>query len=158
MTGPAAAISELTDQQAIRVLALTLDHAAPLPDAATLRDLDTALRQAITTGPALTDYADPGPEQASPGDLARATLLHLAAQPVLIPVITRAVGMAGDDTTRDPTLLVGALVVLALQTEIKLTRNQAGKWALTLHKHAAKDSTLGQVITKLLAAYWPGSR
>jgi len=157
MTGITDAISALTDQQAIRVLALTLDHAAPLPDPARLRDLDTGLRQAVTADTGLADYAEPGDQQASPGDLARATLLYLAAsQPALVPVIGQAIGLA-DDTTREPTLLVGALVVLALQTEIKLTRSQAGKWTLTVHKHAAKDSTLGQVISKLLAAYWPGN-
>jgi hypothetical protein len=155
MTDISATIDALTDQQAIRVLALTLDHDAPLPDPATLRDLDAGLRQALTAGTDLADYAEPGCQQASPGDLARATLRYLAAQPALIPVITQATTMA-DDTTRDPTLLVGALVVLALQTEIKLTRNEQGKWALTIHKRAAKGSTLGQVIGKLLAAYWPG--
>jgi hypothetical protein len=43
MTDITAAIDAFTDQQAIRVLALTRDHDAPLPDPATLRNLDTGL-------------------------------------------------------------------------------------------------------------------
>ena len=39
----AATIDTLTDLQAIRVLALVVDHHAPLPDPTRLRELDTAL-------------------------------------------------------------------------------------------------------------------
>ena len=96
MTNITAAIGALTDQQAIRVLALTLDHDAPLPDPAALRDLDTGLRQALTTGTGLAGYAEPAPGQADPGDLARATLLYMAgAQPALPPVV---IGVLSDQT------------------------------------------------------------
>ncbi|HEY2288463.1 MAG TPA: hypothetical protein VGH88_22210 [Streptosporangiaceae bacterium] len=106
----------------------------------------------------LAGYAEPG-ASAGPGELARAALLHLAAtRPDLVPVITRAIGLPGEDVREPVTLAVGALVVLALQTEVKLTRNADGRWAFTLHKHHMRDTTLGQVITKLLAAYLPGGR
>ena len=84
--------------------------------------------------------------------------MHLAAtRPNLVPVITRAIDDPGY-AVRDPvTLTVGALVVLALQTEVKLTRNTQGRWTFTVHKHPMRDSTLGQVISKLLA-YLPGSK
>ena len=39
----AVTIDALTDLQAIRVLALVVDHHAPLPDPTRLRELDTAL-------------------------------------------------------------------------------------------------------------------
>ncbi len=44
-----------------------------------------------------------------------------------------------------------------LQTEVKLTRDAQGRWTFTVHKHPVRDSTLGQVISKLLA-YLPGSK
>ena len=54
-------------------------------------------------------------------------------------------------------LLVVTLVVMALQTEVKLTRNTQGRWTFTMHKHPMRDSTLGQVISKLLT-YLTGAK
>ena len=156
MTSITGAIAALTGEEAIRVLADTADYQHRLPDPAQLRALETGLREATADDTGLADYAQPG-TTADAGDLARATLLHLAAtRPDLVPVITRAIDDPGY-AARDPvTLTVGALVVLALQTEVKLTRNTQGRWTFTIHKHPMRDSTLGQVISKLLA-YLPGS-
>jgi len=154
-----AAIEALSGDQAARVLALTVDHGAPLPDPARLRALDSGLRDALAgDGAGLAGYAAPGGQAADPGELARATLVYLAAaRPDLVPVIGQAVALA-DDSTREPALFVGALVVLALQTEVKLTRDSQGKWSFTVHKRPVRDSTLGQVITKLISAYFPGGQ
>jgi hypothetical protein len=144
MTDITAAIAALTGQDALRIRADVADCQAPLPDPAQLRALDTGLRQAITSDPALIGHAQPG-APADPGGLARAALQHLAAtRPDLIPVITHAIEFPGP-ALRDPvTLTVGAVVLLALQTEIKLTRDTRGHWTLTMHKHPVRDSTLGQ--------------
>ena len=153
-----AAIEALSGDQAARVLALTVDHGAPLPDPARLRALDSGLRDALADNGGLAGYAAPGGQAADPGELARATLVYLAAaRPDLVPVIGQAVALA-DDSTREPALFVGALVVLALQTEVKLTRDSQGKWSFTVHKRPVRDSTLGQVITKLISAYCPGGQ
>ena len=156
MTRVSNAIAALTDDEAIRVLADTADYENRLPDPAQLRAIETGLREAANdTG--LADYAQPD-TTADAGDLARATLLHLAAtRSDLVPVIARAIEDPGH-VARDPvTLAVGALVVLALQTEVKLGRNAQGRWTFTVHKHPMRDSTLGQVITELLA-YLPGGK
>lgn len=118
MTSPAT-LDALTDQQAVRVLALVVYHHAPLPDPVRLRDLDTALARA-DDHPDLQPYHRPGTPPPSDGDLARATLTHLATtRPDLTPVIDRAVVLAEDTTRFEPaTLAVGALVLLALQTEV----------------------------------------
>ena len=85
--------------------------------------------------------------------------MHLAATgPDLVPVIARATSLPGQDVREPVTLAVGTLVVLALQTEVKLTRDANGRWAFTLHKHHMRDTTLGQVITRLLATYHPGGK
>jgi hypothetical protein len=153
MTSPSPAIAALDDTTAIRVLADIADYRAPLPDPAQLRAMETGLRQAITTSPALAVYAQPGAPAAA-GDLARATLQHLAAtRPDLAPVITRATSHPGHHT-RDP----AALTVAALaETEVKLTRTTHGRWSFTIHKHPMRDSGLAQVITRLLA-YLNGSK
>jgi hypothetical protein len=157
MTGITAVIAALGDQEAVRVLAGTADYQDRLPDPAQLRALEAGLREAATSDAGLAGYAEPD-ATADAGDLARAVLLHLAAtRPGLVPAITRAISDPGY-AERDPvTLTVGALVVVALQTEVKLTRNAQGRWTFTVHKHPARDSTLGQVISKLLA-YLPGSK
>ncbi len=158
-TTPGAAIAALSDTDAIRVLAAVADYQAALPDPAELAALDTGLREALTDGTGLAGYDQPGGQDAGPGDLARAALQHLAAtRPDLIPVITTTIG-SPDPVLREPvTLTAGVLVILALQTEIKLSRDTRGHWAFTVHKHPARESTLGQVISKLLAAYLPGRK
>ncbi len=73
----AATIDALTDLQAIRVLALVVDHHAPLPDPTRLRELDTVLAHAADD-PDLRPYHRSGTPPPSHGDLARATLIHAA--------------------------------------------------------------------------------
>jgi tetratricopeptide (TPR) repeat protein len=151
MTSIADAIAELTSEKAIRVLADTADYQDRLPDPAQLRALEDGLRQAITDDTELAGFAEPS-ITADAGDLAKATLMHLAAtRPDLLLIITRAIDDPGYPA-RDPvTLTVGALVILALQSEVKVSRNTQGRWTFTLHKHPMRDSTLGQVISKLLS-------
>jgi hypothetical protein len=156
MIGITNTIAALTGEEAIRMLADTADYQQRLPDPAQLRALETGLRDATADDTGLDGYAQPG-ATADAGDLARATLLHLAAtRPGLVPVITRAIEDPGFAVREPVSLTVGALVVLALQTEVKLTRNTQGRWTFTVHKHPMRDSTLGQVISKLLV-YLPGS-
>jgi len=157
VTSITGAIAALTGEEAVRVLADTADYQDRLPDPARLRALETGLREAAADDAGLAGYARPG-ATADAGDLARATLLHLAAtRPDLVPVITRAIEDPGYAVREPVSLAVGALVVLALQTEVKLTRNTQGRWTFSVHKHPMRDSTLGQVISKLLA-YLPGSK
>ncbi|MDQ2882564.1 MAG: CHAT domain-containing protein [Actinomycetota bacterium] len=150
----AVTLDALTDDQAVHVLALVVDHHAPLPDPARLRELDAALAHA-TDDPNLQPYHRPGAPPPSDGDLVRATLTHLAtSRPDLAPVINRAMHLAAETTRFEPaTLAVGSLVLLALQTEIKINRNTAGEWRFQLHKKALRDSTLGRLIGQLLGMY-----
>jgi hypothetical protein len=158
-TTPGAAIAALSDRDAIRVLAAVTDYQAPLPDPAQLAALDTGLREALATGTSLASYAEADSQDAGPGDLARAALQHLAAtRPSLAPVITGVIDSPGPSVREPVTLAAGVLVILALQTEVKLSRDSRGRWAFSVHKHPARESTLGQVISKLLAAYLPGRR
>jgi hypothetical protein len=69
-----ATIDALTDHQAIRVLALVVDHQAPLPDPTRLRELEAALSQAADNDPDLRSYRRPDTAPPTEGDLARATL------------------------------------------------------------------------------------
>ena len=154
MTSPAI-IDALTDLQAIRVLALVVDHQAPLPDPTQLRELDAALAHAADD-PDLRPYLRPGTPPPNHGDLARTTLTHLAAtRPELTLVIDHAVRLADDTTRFEPaTLAVGGLVLLALQTDVRVERNTAGEWQFRLHKKALRDSTLGRLLGQLLTLHF----
>lgn len=167
-------IDVLTDPQAIRALALLADHNGVQLDPAQLRELDQRLREA-TDDPELTSYTTPGSvpvasaspdgassDAASPdgavsdGELARATLAHLASTPEHAENVRRAVSIAATDTSRflDPaTLAIGGLVLVALQTEIELTRTSTGRWRLRIHKTAISDSTLGKVLSALVGRF-----
>lgn len=144
----AATIDALTDHQAIRVLALVVDQQVPLPDPTRLRELEAAFSQAADNDPDLRSYHRPNTTPPPEGDLARATLAHLAAtRPELVPVIDHAARLAEDTTRFEPaTLAFGGLVLIALQTEVKVDRNNAGQWQFRLHKKAMRDSTLGQLL------------
>jgi hypothetical protein len=54
-----ATIDALTDHQAIRFLALVVDHHAPLPDPTRLRELDAPSPKLPTTTPTYGFIADP---------------------------------------------------------------------------------------------------
>jgi hypothetical protein len=159
-TTPAAAVAALPDADAVRVLAAVADYQARIPDPAELTALDSGLREALATGGAgLAGYSPVEDPDIGPGDLARTALKYLAAtRPELVPVITGAIGSPGPALREPVTVAAGVLLVLALQTEVKLSRDSRGRWAFTIHKHPARESALGQVISKLLAAYLPGRR
>lgn len=149
------AIEALSDRQAIRVLALVADHSGATPDTDQLRELDARLREAMAD-PELAHYATPRGEVGSDGDLARAALAHLAATADHMETVRRAISIAESDSSRfiEPAALaVGGLVLVALQTEVELTRTSTGRWRLHIHKPAMSDSTLGKVLSKLADLY-----
>jgi hypothetical protein len=161
MTSPP--IDALTDEQAINVLALVLDRNRRLPGQTALHDLAAQVAAAVETGVEAEDGSELAVPEAdgevTSGDLARATLTYLVAeQPDAASVIERAIAMAGQGigtpSRFDPiTVGVGALVVLALQTDVQLERTTGGKWRFKVHKQAMKDSTLGRLLGKLISAY-----
>jgi hypothetical protein len=120
-----------------------------------LRELEAALSQATNNDPDLRSYRRPHTAPQTEGDLARATLTHLAAShPELVPIIDHAVRLAEDTTRFEPAILaLGGLVLIALQTEITIDRNTTGQWQFRLHEKAMRDSTLGRLLGKLLALY-----
>lgn len=86
--------------------------------------------------------------------LARPSPTSPPPAPELVPVIDHAARLAEDTTRFEPaTLAFGGLVLIALQTEVKVDCNTAGQWQFRLHKKAMRDSTLGQLLGKLLALY-----
>jgi hypothetical protein len=92
---------------------------------------------------------------ASRGDLARAALAVLAESPLADQtVIADAIGLA-QRPDRSGLEVVGVLsmVGVVLQTEVKVERDPDGKWHILLHKRPARDSTVGQLLSKLIGYF-----
>jgi hypothetical protein len=158
MNDAAKEIGDLSDPQAVRVLALVVDRVCRLPDPAHLRELDAQLRKAVMDGgPA--DHTDPSGPPPTAGEIARAALAHLVAEtPELSEVVRRAGSLATDTTRFDrATLAIGGLVLVALQTEVDLRRDAKGEWRLRIHKKAIRDSRLGRLLAKLVSHVLPPS-
>jgi hypothetical protein len=149
MSSPAETVAGLDDAEAVRVLALVLDHAGHLPDPATLRQADARLASAAAEG------ADGSGAPISQGELAREALAYLVgSDPATAGVVRRALAVPADVTRLDPgTLAVGGLVLLALQTEVDLYRDEDGRWRLRIRKPSLKDSTLVKLVDKLISLY-----
>src|SRR5688572_25183385 len=156
-----AAIADLTDEQAAAVLHLVLERDHRLPDAHRLLELDSQVGEAVRQ-PVAIDATLPDAAPATSGDLARETLSYLAAQrPDLTETMERAIAMAQEPQTAnarvDPVSVgIGALVVLALQTDLQIERGTNGKWRFKLHKKAMSDNALAKLIAKVIASYTGG--
>lgn len=155
MTSNATPIADLSDPDAIRILALVLDYDRALPDPAWLRDLDSRAREAVID-PNLAELAYLGPVTA--GGLARETLTYLTdTRPELASVVEHAAALPAENKSRvDPGMFaIGALVLLALQTEVEVNRSEKGRWRFRFHKKPMADSTLGQLIGRLITYLLP---
>ncbi|MGH3795099.1 MAG: hypothetical protein ACRDSP_09430 [Pseudonocardiaceae bacterium] len=145
---------ELSDAQAVRVLALVLDHADTLPDPEQLRVIEARVREAARDPLLAAGYAEPG-SASSQGELVRAILRHLiSTRPELQRVVQQARDISDDAAHFElATVGVGGLVLVALHSDLELSRPAAGKWHFRLRRKATKDSTLAAVLSNLVGLY-----
>ncbi|MCC9311813.1 hypothetical protein LN042_32925 [Kitasatospora sp. RB6PN24] len=144
-------IRMLSDNDAIRALAAVVEDRGLLPVAEQLPQ-GTELRNAVDAVD-LNAYLQPG-EVVTEGELARTALECASALHAdLASTVSEAVEYAQSPTDRiDPiTLSVTTLAIALLQTEVVVKRDPRGKWSLTIHKRAARDSTVGKLLTALLS-------
>jgi hypothetical protein len=147
-------ITELTDAQAIAVLHLVLERQNGPIDHAELRQTEQRLAQALTVLQ-MQDLAVPDPA-AGPGSLARTALTYLAARDTATrDLIDKAVTIPADPAERaDPlTLTVGALVLLAFRTDLRLEHDPQKGWTFKLHTKPLSDSAIGKLLSQLLGTY-----
>jgi hypothetical protein len=113
------------------------------------------LPEAFAQTPGIGELGVPD-HDASPGDLARATLAYLAEREPGGPV-SEAVRRPRPPGQRDPlSLAVGGLIVLVLKSEVQLKRTSTGKWTFSYHLKPTKDSSLVAILTKLWGLYGGG--
>jgi hypothetical protein len=148
-----ASITALTDEQATQALIIVADHENLLESAASWTE--ATLREALAD-PKLSEYTPAETATASDGEVARAALAHAATiSPTRGDIIARAVKhVTGSAERFEPTtLLIGAIAVALLQTEIKVEKNARGEWSFLIHKKPMRDSTLGHVLTALMSHF-----
>ncbi|MEW2069812.1 hypothetical protein [Streptomyces sp. NPDC007346] len=144
-------IRTLSDAEAVRALTALVEDRGLLPSTGDLPATAEELRDAVDAE-VVADHLPPGVPPVSQGDLARAALEYAATQEDLASVVDEAVEHARSPMDRiDPvSVSVAALAVTLLQTEVVVKRDNRGRWSLTVHKRALRDSALGRLLTALL--------
>ncbi|MEW1636972.1 hypothetical protein AB0469_23195 [Streptomyces sp. NPDC093801] len=151
-------IRSLADDEAVRALTALAEEHGLLPAARQLSEVGDELRAEVAAVE-LARYVGPDQPEISDGELARRLLEYAAAlREDLADTVGEAVAYACSPMERlDPvTLPVAALAVTLLQTEVVLNRDPRGRWSLTIHKRALRDSSLGRVLTALLSQITSG--
>ncbi|WP_406292902.1 hypothetical protein OG948_00745 [Embleya sp. NBC_00888] len=146
-------IRALSDDEAIRALTVLAEERGLLPAAHRLSPDGGGLR-AVVDAVELERYLGSGQPESSDGELARRVLEYaVALREDLADTVGEAVAYARSPMDRfDPvTLSIAALAITLLQTEVVVKRDPRGRWSLTIHKRALRDSTLGRVLTALLS-------
>ncbi|MCO5996345.1 hypothetical protein [Actinoallomurus rhizosphaericola] len=145
-------IAALADGEAVTVLRLVLERQGVPVDSASLRRTEQHLAEAVTGAEGL---AEPDPD-ATPGALARTALAHLAGgDEATRELVERAIAVqAGSRERFDPaTLGVGALVLLAFRTDVRLERDPEKGWTFKLHTKRLGDSSVGKLLSQLFGVY-----
>jgi hypothetical protein len=145
-------IDTLPDADAIAALRLVLERQGVPVDAAALRETEGHLAEAVEEA---RELAAPDPD-ATPGALARTALRHLAESDAETrDLVERAIAVGSGSRERfDPaTLGVGALVLLAFRTDIRLERDPGKGWMFKLHTKRLGDSTVGRLLSQLFGVY-----
>ncbi|MGW3657577.1 hypothetical protein ACWD6R_18650 [Streptomyces sp. NPDC005151] len=151
-------IRALSDDEAIRALTALAEERGLLPAAHRFSPEGGRLRAGVDAVE-LERYLDPGQPELSGGELARRVLEYaVALREDLANTVGEAVAYARSPMDRlDPvTLPVAALAITLLQTEVVVKRDPRGRWSLTIHKRAMRDSSLGRVLTALLSQITSG--
>ncbi len=151
------AIAELSDPEAIRSLALVANYQGLGSATTDEAQVEDRLREALSD-PKLAAYTLHTTTYLTDGELARRTLSCLIEQGLApAQLVEQAIDLAKGPGERFdlPTFAIGGLILAALQTEVELERSPEGHWRFRLHKQPMRESTLGQLLTALIARFTP---
>jgi len=151
-------IAQLSDKQAIKALALVLEHAGLEPDPFAKDQHDEQLREALAQ-PDLAEFAAHPEQPPTGGEIARTTLSYLAEQDEAFRgpiehVVSRDLSSHAAITRFDPgTFAVGALVLLAFRTDLTLRKTPDKGWFFEFKLKPLKNAPIGRLLTMLYAKY-----
>jgi len=152
-----AQILSLTEQAATATLELVLRRAGLTPDPFATDHPHEQLRAALHH----TDLLSPRDTLAQPpsdGDIARMTLLYLAERDAScranIEHLVAHSPASGTAVTRDAgSFVLGALVLLALHTDLELRKQPDKGWYFHVKVKPLPASTLGKLLSMLYAKF-----
>ncbi|MEU5048664.1 hypothetical protein [Streptomyces sp. NPDC021096] len=143
-------VRTLSESEALRALTVLVEESG----LATLTMDTPAMETGLDGATDAVEYIPPvGHSAITEGGLARLALEYAATQGDRDGLLVEILEYARSPVDRfDPTAVpVGVLIVTLLQTEVLAKRHPSGKWSLTVHKRALRDSTLGRLLTALLS-------
>jgi hypothetical protein len=152
-----AQILSLTEQDATAVLELVLRRSGLTPDPFAADHPHDQLRAALHH-PDLLSTRDIPAQPPSDGDIARMTLLYLAERDASCRAnIEHLVAHSPDPdmtVTRDAgSFMLGALVLLALHTDLELRKQPDKGWYFHVKVKPLPASTLGKLLSMLYAKF-----
>ena len=152
-----AQILSLTEQDATAVLELVLRRSGLTPDPFAADHPHDQLRAALHHTDLLSTRDIPA-QPPSDGDIARMTLLYLAERDVSCRAnIEHLVAHSPDPdmtVTRDAgSFMLGALVLLALHTDLELRKQPDKGWYFHVKVKPLPASTLGKLLSMLYAKF-----
>ncbi|EGJ51771.1 hypothetical protein [Desulfocurvibacter africanus] len=141
-----------------------------LDDAMVLAVLGTLARSRIRSGECITEPTAeivaalsrefaiaPSITPVSPSEFARASLQLLAQDPAMAQNIEALTTGPRPKAFIDPgTVAVVVAAFVALQTEVKITRNTNGQWTFSLRKPTMSDSLLRKVAEMFIVSFKGG--
>ena len=154
MTSPAVLvdrIAALTDEQAVFVLQAVMERQGVSVDPFQLTEQQTHLQEALAQ-PEINNVVSPQ-IGATPGDLARTALTHLAEDDATAQLIERAMALRPTGERDLGLLLVGSLVLFAFRADITLARDPDKGWSFRFRTKPMSDSVIGKALSQLLGVY-----
>lgn len=144
-------ITALTDEHAVLVLQAVLERQGavvePFQHAEEQAHLAEALAQPEISGVMAPQIG------ATPGDLARTALIHLAEDDVTAQLIERAMALRPTGERDLGLLLVGSLVLFAFRADITLAHDPGKGWSFRFRTKPMSDSVIGKALSQLLGVY-----
>ena len=145
-------IERLDDQTALRALAAVVDKQGGVLGTQAAAVAESRVREALAQ-PEMAEFAGVT-TAANEGDVARAALAFLVEDASLAPDVERAltIAPAGDERLEPVIMAVGTLVLFVLRSEVELRKDPERGWSFHFHHRPIKDSLLGTIFAKLVAA------
>lgn len=147
----AGRIAVLSDEQAVFVLQVVLERQGMVVNPLNHAEDDARLRAALAQ-PEIVDTLIPQPD-ATPGDLARTALTHLAEDAAMADLIGHAMTLRPSGERDLGLLLVGSLVLFAFHSDIKLKRDPEKGWSFEFRTKPLSDSAVAKALSQLLGIF-----
>lgn len=153
-------IHELSDPRAVSLLEMVLRQAGLSPEPLADDMVKERLRQAFTQPDLAQLQLGPLPKKvASHGELARATLVYLAEekqgfQAIVEQALSLELQQEQAPLRDSGMLILGALVLLALRTDLDIRKDPDKGWYFHVKVKSLKDAPVNKVLSLLYAKYF----